>query len=117
MSAEEWITWRTQHWRSVYWSNSKNVYPTADIFFGGYKTGTYSSAKSLIWVFENRPHTKQENMAFKVPVGDQHMLTFGFFVNRLRSDIKSDPEWNERRWAMAHKIMDTVEITPRPGMF
>jgi hypothetical protein len=53
-----------------------------------------------------------------VPLGDQHVLNFGYFVNEeSRNSLEPDPEWAERRWAMARKILDTVKIAPRPGKF
>ena len=57
-------------------------------------------------------------MRYMLPIGDQYILNFGFFVNEnSRSSREADPEWAKRRWDMTRKIIDTVEISPRPGKF
>jgi hypothetical protein len=117
MSPDEWIEWRKQHWRREFSDPRMGIEDLDTYFFDGYRIDKYNSKRSLTWVFDNRPHLQQELISYMTPISDHHMLYFGFFVDELRTDMKPDPEWRKRRWAMAHKILDTVEITPRPGKF
>jgi hypothetical protein len=82
-----------------------------DHFFSDYEVGPYTSAQGLEWVVENSPHKYGQFKAYLIPLSEHLTLDIGFFVNQKRYDWKDDPEWNERRWALSRKILDTVTIT------
>ncbi|MBT8039286.1 MAG: hypothetical protein KJN78_03505, partial [Gammaproteobacteria bacterium] len=94
----------SQDWRDFIWEK--------------YRFGTYESATSLVWLTKNNPQLQESLLGFSSPLGEHHLLYFGFFINeKSRNGLDPDPAWVERRWEMAYKILDTVEITPRPGKF
>lgn len=68
----------------------------------------------LGFVEHNAPRISGGHRKFTIPLSNHHYVEFGFYVNDLRYDSKEDPEWNQSRWEMVEKIMNTVRITPDP---
>jgi hypothetical protein len=115
MSPNDYIETRQNYWRQIY-STSDDW--TQRRFFESYKIKECRSFKSLTMVCENKPSRTERMTTFMVPIGQDHVLHFNFFINeKSRNGLDPDPAWVERRWEMAYKILDTVEITPRPGKF
>lgn len=115
MTPEEFMMWRREYWDEQFsgpdpWFHQR--------FFETYSLDKHLSAKSLTWVCENRPPRTDRLTRCLLPLGEDHVLNFYFYINeKSRNGLEPDPAWVERRWEMAYKILDTVEITPRPGKF
>ena len=82
-------------------------------FFKDYQIGSYVSFQGLVWVMENSPTTWGDSVSYMTPLSEHEILDVGFFVNQKRYDWKEDADWNQRRWELSRKILDTVEITRR----
>jgi hypothetical protein len=118
VTPEEFMRLRMEHYRDSYYQPGQEPHGMHELFFDRFDTGVYQSATGLNWIYENNPMVQPRYVRYMVPIGDQHILNFGYFVNEeSRKSLEPDPEWAERRWAMARKILDTVEITPWPGKF
>jgi hypothetical protein len=117
MPAEFMAGWTWRYTELFYpWDGDPHV--MGELFFERYRTGLYTTSNGLNWVQENNPMVQPTSLKYMTPIGRKHILFFGFFINeKSRNGNEPDPEWVERRWAMARKILDTVEITPRPGKF
>ncbi|NNK50369.1 MAG: hypothetical protein HKO99_02100 [Xanthomonadales bacterium] len=115
VTPSEYIDWRLGYWESFFKGSDPWF---SDRFFGDYEAEVYRSDVALLWVAENDPPRIRRMTDFMVPIGQDHVLHFNFFINeKSRNGLDPDPAWVERRWEMAYKILDTVEITPRPGKF
>lgn len=114
MTSEQWINWRIADWREFFSNPQMKLDDPDEYFFNNYQIETYRSAKGLSWIWENDPVVQQKFITYMIPISNQHLLHFGFFVNEKRYNWQDDPEWNQRRWDMVHKILDTVRITPEP---
>jgi len=85
-----------------------------EFFFEQYWIEPFSSDTGLIWTVENQPQTTSDSQTYRIPVSNSHELKFMFFVRKNRQSGPADPEWMELRWEVARKIMDTVQIEPKP---
>lgn len=114
----EFMDLRVEYYREIFPPPDREPHGMHELFFRRFDTGIYTSATDLNWIFENNPMVQPKYMRYMLPIGDQYILNFGFFVNEnSRSSREADPEWAKRRWDMTRKIIDTVEISPRPGKF
>lgn len=114
LNVEQRKRMRLTHWNNFYSNPLIKSDEVKHYFFKNYQIEDYLSAKSLKWVSENHPTVQGQYITYMIPIGDKHELHMGFFVNEKRYNWQDDPEWNQRRWDMAHKILDTVSITPKP---
>jgi len=118
VTPEEFMALRMEYYRGIFFPPDEEPSSMHELFFSRFETGIYTSATGLQWVHENSPSVQPKLMSYMLPIGNQLFLDFSFYVNeKSRNGNEPDPEWAERRWAMARKILDTVEITPRPGKF
>ena len=111
---EDRIAQRVSQWEAELAGSTSSDFDIRDQFFSDYKVGPYKSAQGLEWVVENSPNKNGETKTYLIPLSNTQILDIGFFVNQKRYDWKDDPEWNERRWALSRKILDTVTITRTP---
>ncbi len=114
MSPEEIIQWKLEELREFFSNPLMKSDEPARFFFDNLQLKTYTTPSAVTFVSENNPTLQGDYVIYMTPVSNKQMLQFGFFVNEKRYNWKDDPEWNQRRWDMVHKILDTVRITPAP---
>lgn len=101
--------------RKALYSGSDSVSKKfADYFFARFWVKPFESEAGDIWIMQNNPAVTADHVNYTIPISDQHILEFSFFVRDKRYDWKDDPEWNARRWALVEEIMNTVRIDPAP---
>jgi hypothetical protein len=105
---------RVKQWETEF-SDLRHSDPgVQETFFKDYEVWIYTSARGTEWIAENTPNKNRETKTIQAPLNEDLILDVGFFVNQKRYDWKDDPDWNERRWKLARKILDTVTITRAP---
>ena len=114
LDIDERIERRIEQWEKEYSDPLMHNNSIQSNFFESYQINPHQSAQGLLWVVENSPATKDGAVSYMIPLSNTQILDIGFFVNQKRYDWKDDPEWNERRWALSRKILDTVTITRTP---
>ncbi|MEE4217034.1 MAG: hypothetical protein V2I48_05445 [Xanthomonadales bacterium] len=114
LSVEQRKNKRLAYWSEFYSNPLIKSNHGREYFFNNYQVEAHRSENSLVWVSENHPTVQSEYITYMVPISKKHEVHFGFFVNEKRYNWQDDPEWNQRRWDMVHKILDTVSISPMP---
>jgi len=112
LSAERRLQSRIEYYQGTY-SGPEHTRMRA-YFFDHYWVIPFSTSQSLTWIVENQPQITADHQFFRLPISDHHELVFSFFVRKERFGGAEDPEWMERRWQLARKIVDTVRIIPNP---
>jgi len=113
LEINERIERRISQWEDEYSDPLMRDSYLRDAFFKNFEIRSYESVQGLEWVFENSPSTKSDSVSYMIPLSEYEILDVGFFVNEKRYDRKEDPGWNQRRWDLSRKILDTVTITRR----
>ena len=114
MSPEEFIQWRIAGHREFFARHSMTPSESEEFFFENYRIDKHVTAQSLTWIYENSPTVQGDYIIFIAPLSNSHILEFGFFVNKKRYNWQDDPEWNQHRWDIVYKILDSVSITAKP---
>jgi hypothetical protein len=114
LSLDQRIDWTYSYWKSKFLKPQSGRNPNKEYFLEHFWLKTFEAESGLHFVRHNAPTGSESYQHFTIPLSDQHILDFAFFVNDLRYGQKEDPKWNQSRWEMVEKIMNTVRITPDP---
>jgi len=114
LTPDQRVRRQVDYWQNVYDETDSITLKMKAYFFDEYRVAPYQNKHSVVWIHENQPQITADHEIYRIPISDHHELTFSFFVRENRFDLKDDPAWNQRRWEMTRKIMDTVQIIPNP---
>lgn len=112
-SVEARVQSRLEHYERVY--SGPDQARMREYFLERYRVEPYESRQSLVWIVENQPQLEASHRVYRLPISDRHEIRFSFFVRQDRHGGPPDPEWMERRWELARRIVDTFRFVPVPN--
>jgi len=105
---------RVVDYYSSYYSDDSDSIERKTAFFEDFVIQPYESSQSYVWTLENDPDGWKIQETYRLPVSQDHEVSFWFYYRWEMGGGKDDPEWLARRKELSRKILDTVKITPDP---
>jgi hypothetical protein len=114
LELEQRVKWTSDYWLAKISGPSGDSKQYEKYFIEHLRVKPFVNDTGLRFVEHNAPRISGQYRHFTVPFSNHHYVEFSFYVNDLRYGQKEDPQWNQSRWEMVEKIMNTVRITPDP---